>query len=215
MAQLSSENIVLLGTAYLPPIDYFVAMVSSGSVVLEQYENYTKQSYRNRCKIFASDGVLSLTIPVINSGNNTPIRDIQIDYSKKWLPQHKMALVSAYRSSPFFEYYQDDIFGVLDVREKYLFDLNFRLIEVIKENIGIDKAISLSDGYVPGQELDQCVSDMRESIHPKKESPIFSGSQKQKPYYQVFSQKYGFVGGLSIVDLLFNEGPESYRFLKI
>ena len=211
----NSDTTALLSTAYFPPIDYFVAIANSGNVVLEQCENYSKQSYRNRCNIFACDGVLSLTIPVVTSGNNTPVREVKIDYSKKWLLQHKRALVSAYMSSPFFEYYQDDIFGVLDSGEKYLFDLNTRLTDVLMENLGIRKTISLSEDYIPSSLVGDGVADFRGAIHPKKVSPIFGEELKQKPYYQVFSQKYGFISGLSVLDLLFNEGPEACRFLKI
>lgn len=211
----NSDTVALLSTAYFPPIDYFVAIVNSGNAVLEQCENYSKQSYRNRCNIFACDGVLSLTIPVVTSGNNTPVREVKIDYSKKWLQQHKRALISAYMSSPFFEYYQDDIFEVLESGEKYLFDLNCRLTDVLLENLGIRKTISLSEDYIPSSLLGEGIADFRESIHPKKVSPIFGEDIKQKPYYQVFSQKYGFMSGLSALDLLFNEGPEAYRFLKI
>lgn len=211
----SSDRTALLSSAYFPPVDYFVAIVNSGSVVVEQYENYSKQSYRNRCNIFACDGVLSLTIPVVTLGNNTPIREVKIDYSKKWLQQHKRALVSAYMSSPFFEYYQDDIFSVLESGEEYLFDMNLKLMDVIMENMGISKNIQLSLDYIQSKLLDSSIADYRERIHPKKVSPIFCDGIKQKPYYQVFSQKYGFISGLSVLDLLFNEGPESYRFLKI
>lgn len=211
---MSSDRSVLLGTAYFPPVDYFVAIADNAGVRIEQWENYVKQSYRNRCKIFACDGVLSLTIPVLNSGNNTPIRDIKIDYSKKWLQQHKRALVSAYMSSPFFEYYQDDIFKVLDKGEKYLFDLNMGLMEVLMENIGIDKSLDLTSEYIHPFDLPKDTVDLRESIHPKKVSPIFGDLEKQKPYYQVFSGKYGFISGLSILDLLFNEGPEAETYLR-
>jgi hypothetical protein len=116
--------------------------------------------------------VLSLTIPVLSSGNNTPVRDVKIDYSKKWVLQHKRALVSAYMSSPFFEYYQDDIFKVLDSGEKYLFDLNMRLMEVLMENLEITAELTLSQDFVPQGLVSDQVLDFRESIHPKKESPI-------------------------------------------
>jgi hypothetical protein len=211
----NKDATALLSTAYFPPVEYFVAMVNNKRVKLEQYESYSKQSYRNRCNIFASDGTLSLTIPVITAGNNTPIRDIKIDYSKKWLLQHKRALVSAYMSSPFFEYYQDDIFNVLESGEEYLFDMNCRLMDVLMDNLGIAPEISLTDEYVPASLLESDVLDYRESIHPKKVSPIFGKEIEEKPYYQVFSQKYGFISGLSILDLLFNEGPEACRYLKI
>lgn len=211
----NSDKCALLSTAYFPPIDYFAAIANFSEVKLESCENYVKQSYRNRCKIFACDGVLSLTIPVLNIGNNAPVRDVKIDYSKKWLLQHKRALVSAYMSSPFFEYYQDDIFGVLDKGEKYLFDLNIRLLDVLMDNLGISKGVRLTDEYVATESLPDNIIDFRESIHPKKPTPVFVDGCKQKPYYQVFVQKYGFVDGLSILDLLFNEGPEAVTYLKI
>ncbi|MBO5803891.1 MAG: WbqC family protein [Bacteroidales bacterium] len=211
----SSDSAVLLSTAYFPPIDYFVAIANGGDVRLEQYENYCKQSYRSRCNIFACDGVLSLTIPVVTSGNNTPIREVKVDYTKKWLQQHTRALVSAYMSSPFFEYYQDDIFGVLESGEKYLFDLNCKLMDLLMENLGLNREITLTDEYIPTHLLQDNVLDYRERIHPKKGSPIFTDEVKQKPYYQVFSQKYGFVSGLSVLDLLFNEGPQASTFLRI
>ena len=215
MPLLNSEKTALLSTAYFPPIDYFVALAGGKGAVIEQWENYQKQRYRNRCKIFACDGVLSLTIPVLTFGNNTPIRDVKIDYSKKWLLQHKRALVSAYMSSPFFEYYQDDIFNILDSGEKYLFDLNMRLLEVLMENLEITRRPSLSSDYIPHNLISDDILDFRESIHPKKGSPVYAPDEKQKPYYQVFSQKYGFISGLSVLDLLFNEGPQAGSFLRI
>lgn len=214
MVQLNSDRPVLLGSAYFPPVDYFVAMANSASAEIEQCESYVKQSYRNRCKIFACDGVLSLTIPVLNLGNNAPVRDIRIDYSKKWLLQHKRALVSAYMSSPFFEYYQDDIFRVLDKGEKFLFDLNMELTQVLMENIGIEKPVSLTREYLHPASSADGITDLRESIHPKKGSPVFGEWANQKPYYQVFSGKYGFIPGLSVLDLLFNEGPEAETYLR-
>lgn len=211
----SSDTSVLLSTAYFPPIDYFVAIANGGEVRLEQCESYSKQSYRSRCNIFACDGVLSLTIPVVTSGNNTPIRDVKVDYTKKWLQQHTRALVSAYMSSPFFEYYQDEIFAVLESGEKYLFDLNCRLLDILMENLGLNKGIVLTEDYLPSHLIGGDVLDYRDKIHPKKGSPIFTEELKQKPYYQVFSQKYGFVSGLSVLDLLFNEGPQASSFLRI
>lgn len=210
-----SSMSILLSSAYFPPVDYFAAIANcEGDVMLESCENYIKQSYRNRANIFACDGVLSLTIPVVHSGN-TPITDIGIDYSKKWLQQHQRALISAYRSSPFFEYYQDEIFEILESGEKSLFVLNLKLTELLLENFQIDKRIVLTHEYLHPCTLDHSVIDYRESIHPKKGSPIYSNGSKQKPYYQVFSQKYGFISGLSALDLLFNEGPQAGEFLKI
>lgn len=206
---------ILLSSAYFPPIDYFYAMASSKETVVEGCENYQKQSYRNRCSIFASDGVLSLTIPIIKAPAHTCIKDIKIDYFYPWLIQHKRAIISAYRNSPFFEYYQDDIFAILDAKEEFLFDLNLKLTELLAGLCGFKASISISKEYISTGEPDAGFCDLRGSIHPKKDSPIFKGEKSLKPYYQVFSDKWGFKQNLSIIDLLFNEGPNSISFLKI
>lgn len=205
----------ILSSAYFPPIDFFVAMLNSPMVEIEQHENYIKQSYRNRTKILSSNGILSLSLPVVGGGNGHPIKDIKIDYSSKWVGEHKRALLSAYMSSPFFEYYSDDIFSIIDKKPTFLFDLNLEIIEYIVEAINCGVKYRLTEQYLSAKELDSQTVDYRETIHPKKGSPIFAGDIKQKPYYQVFSQKYGFVSGLSVVDLLFNEGTESYKYLLL
>lgn len=206
---------VLLSTAYFPPIDYFVAMAASSEAVVEGCENYQKQSYRNRCSIFASDGILNLTIPVVKVPPHTSIREMKIDYFYPWLLQHKRAIISAYRNSPFFEYYQDDIFAILDAKETFLFDLNMKLTELLCSLCGFKANISISNDYCPKGQTSEDVLDLRGEIHPKRESPIFTPEKNLKPYYQVFSDKWGFKSNLSILDLLFNEGPNAISFLKI
>lgn len=216
----------LLSTAYFPPIEYFAAIANSVRAEIESGEMYQKQSYRTRCHIYGANGLLVLTLPVLRSAakeNGTgshklPTSQLKIDYSKPWLLQHKRALEAAYMSSPFFEYYMDDIYGILDSGEESLLTLNTRLTHKIAELIGIETPIVLNDGEFiqPGSEelASRKISDFRESVHPKRDSGLLERLKLNKPYWQVFTGKQGFVQNLSILDLLFNEGPNSISFLE-
>lgn len=217
----------LLSTAYFPPVEYFAAIANSKKVIVEKCEMFQKQSYRTRCHIYSANGLLVLTLPVkrdipVSRINNSEggktthkqfIDKVQIDYSKPWILQHKRALEAAYMTTPFFEYYKDDIFAVLDSEEPFLFDLNQRLIVLFNELIGISTPMGFTSDWV------ECppagCSDLRAAIHPKSKEPnILERMQIIKPYYQVFSDKQGFIPNLSILDLLCNEGPNSISFLK-
>lgn len=204
----SSDNIPLLGTAYLPPVEYFHLLASYPSVAVEACESYQKQSYRNRCLIYSASGLQALQIPVCHDNIKTvPVSGIYIDYSREWLHQHRIAIISAYRSSPFFEYYWDGIDAILQSRPAKLFDLNLALTRHIATEMGLRCTITPTDRFVQ----DAGPLDFRNRIHPKsKKGPIFNS----KPYYQIFSQKSGFISNLSIIDLLFHEGPQAADFLK-
>ncbi len=195
-------NNIILSTAYFPPIDYFSAIVNADSIFLESAESYIKQSYRNRFKIYSANGAISLSIPTHKSNS---VLTTEIDYSKPWVQQHKKALISAYNSSPFFEYYEEEIFDLLDKNETSLFKLNYSIILKMMELIGIKKDINLTSEF---QHKINHTLDYRNSIHPKIDSPIIN-----KPYYQIFSNKYGYIPNLSIVDLIFHEGPNSISYL--
>lgn len=215
----------LLSTAYLPPIEYFVAIANSGRVEIECGEMYQKQSYRTRCHINGANGLLVLTLPVLRSAakgeessHKIPVAQLKIDYSKPWLLQHKRALEAAYMSSPFFEYYMDDLYAVLDSGEESLLAMNTRLVHTISELIGIQTPIVMSDGnfIAPGSDLlqERGISDFRDSIHPKKPALLMERLKMNKPYWQVFTNKQGFVPNLSVLDLLFNEGPNTISYLE-
>ena len=216
---------LLLETAFMPPVSYFAAIaeeftLSYGRVVslvparlrLEACENYQKQSYRNRCRISAAGGVESLTLPVVHEGGTSslPIREIRVDWSRDWLPRMERAIVSAYESSPYFEYYRDSLFDILESRPEKLFDLNIRLIHYFLGKIGISADIDFSTEYERPGETAPGIRDLRGIIHPKRPSIL----QTEKPYWQVFAAKYGFKSDLSVMDLLFNEGPDSISYLK-
>ena len=227
----------LLSTAYFPPVSYFAAMaqemgglvlrtrgenntLTPATVYLEACENFQKQSYRNRCYFYGADGVQSLQVPIIHEGgtHKQPISEIRIDWSKPWLLQHKRAIISAYRTSAYFEYYQDELFAILDSQIERLFDLNLALIRFFIEKTGIAVDLRMTEDYSRDctelSEREVACEDLREAIHPKRPNTILEDADLKKPYFQVFAQKHGFQSDLSIMDLLFNEGPESILYLK-
>ncbi len=208
---------VLLSTAYLAPVSYYACLLHSRQVLVEQHEHYHKQSYRNRCTIVAANGTMDLSIPV-KALNDQPVREVQIDYSKPWQRRHWLSLEAAYRSTPFFEYCQDDLkpfFQRDDIR--LLFDFNAALQDRICSLLGFAPKLCYTDTYRLPQEkevLTEDVLDWREAIHPKKELPAALSSHYCSPrYMQVFEPQVPFVADASIVDLLFNEGPEALRLL--
>lgn len=216
---------LLLETAFMPPVSYFAAIaeeftLSYGRVVslvparlrLEACENYQKQSYRNRCRIYAAGGVENLTIPVVHEGgiSSLPIREIKVDWDRDWLPRMERAIVSAYESSPYFEYYRDSLFSILEVRPERLFDLNLSLLRYFLGKMGIAADIDFTAEYERPGETAPDIRDFRGIIHPKRPSIL----QMEKPYWQVFAAKYGFKSDLSVMDLLFNEGPDSLSCIK-
>ena len=192
---------VLLCSAYLPPISFFTAINSGGDVLIEQYDNYCKQTYRNRCRIATAGGVQTLTIPVVKSDNPKQLmKDVRISDHGEWRRQHWNALESAYMNSPFFMYYQDDFHPFYEKKYEFLIDFNTELTLRIMELAGIKKNIRLTESYCKkGENL----LDFRHMVNPGTNEP-----ENCRPYWQVFKQKYGFIGNLSAIDLLFNMGPE-------
>ena len=195
---------ILLSSAYLPPVSFFTAINSGGDVLIEQYDNYCKQTYRNRCRIATAGGVQSLTIPVVKS--DTPkqlMKDVRISDHGEWRRQHWNALESAYMNSPFFMYYQDDFRPFYEKKYEFLIDFNTELTLRIMELAGIKKDLRMTGSYGKTESGYQGISDYRGLIEPGKGEPA-----NPKSYWQVFKQKYGFLPNLSAVDLLFNMGPE-------
>ena len=197
------EN-TLLCSAYLPPVNFFTAIKSGGDVLIEQYDNYCKQTYRNRCRIATAGGVQTLTIPVVKSESPKQLmKDVRISDHGDWRRQHWNALESAYMNSPFFMYYQDDFRPFYERRIEFLIDFNTQLTELILKLAGMDKKIKLTESY---SRPTQGINDLRQLIDPQQTS-------QNRPYWQVFKQKYGFQSNLSAVDLLFNMGPEFPLYL--
>lgn len=202
------KETVYLSTAYLGPIQQYAKMVQYPVVYLECCENYVKQTYRNRCTIAAANGPLSLSVPIIKPDSLKCLtKDIRISDHGNWRHLHWNALCSAYNMSPFFEYYADDFAPFYEKRFAFLLDFNEQLRELICNLLDITPDIRQTETYEP-----TVSHDCRESIQPRHPSP--DPDFTPRPYYQVFQEKFGFQPNLSIVDLLFNMGPESILFLQ-
>ena len=193
---------MVLSTAWFPPSEFFALLAKNSTVYLEACESYRKQTWRNRCRILTANGPMDLRVPVIHDGARL-ITDIRVDWSTDWLRQAEYAIDSAYYSSPFFIYYRDELFGLLDCRPETLWEMNLSVIGFFCRKIGIAPQILPTSDFVLSPE-----GDCRDLLSPKHPGP-----ETVRPYWQVFRDKFGFIPGLSIMDLLFNEGPESLSYL--
>ena len=192
---------VILPTAYMPSVEY-VARLLREECVIDLGENYVKRSERNRASILSANGVMQLTVHVENANRpRQPIREVRIDYSKRWQHQHWIAILSAYRSSPYYDYYGERFAKLYNREWKYLVDLNMAALEevcaILKRPVP-----RISEQYIEASELD---IDLR----PKKQSATFEAA----PYIQVFSDRFEFEPGLSIYDLIMCEGPAANEIL--
>lgn len=201
-------SIICLSTAYLAPVEYYSAFLKAEMAYLEHYDNYAKQTYRNRCHIAAANGQMVLTIPVEKTSSEKVLtRDVRISDHCDWQINHWRSIESAYNSTPFFEYYKDDLFPFYKKKWEFLWDFNMEIQTKILELLDLEPTIRLTENYK--QNLDETILDLRESIHPKKTFDVVL-----KPYYQVFELKNGFLPNLSIIDLLFNMGNESQLLIN-
>jgi hypothetical protein len=201
----------LLSTAYLGPIQYFSKFITLDSVIIEGYEHFPKQSYRNRCIIYGANGPLTLTVPVTKNKIKEYTHDIHIDYSTNWQKIHLKALESAYNSSPFFLYYIDEIKSIIQENHTHLFELNQSLTSLLCELIGLTPSISVTTEYINTIPLD--TQDFRECIHPKYRMHKTDSGFLAPEYRQVFENKHGFIENLSVIDMLFNMGPNCKTLL--
>lgn len=199
---------VYLSTAYLAPVEYYAKLYQFKTARVERMENYLKQSYRNRCIIAAANGPMSLTVPVEKGeAIKCLTKDIRISDHGNWRHLHWNTLVSAYNMSPFFPYYADDFAPFYEKHFEFLYDFNEALRQLICRLIDLDVEVDGTSDY-----LFEVNNDYRESIRPRH--PALDPEFQAVPYYQVFKEKFGFIPNLSIVDLLFNMGPESLIVLK-
>lgn len=202
------SNSIILPGHYLPPISYFhTIMRNDGALKIEQFESFPKQTYRNRTKIGTANGILELFIPIKHGrSEHRAMKEVQINYDHNWQRLHWTSIQTAYRSSPYFEYYEDDFRRFYEDKFENLLDYNVQQIELIFKILKIKKKIEFTDSYV--KEYEDAL-DFRNSIHPKKESVYIN----PKPYYQIFEDRTGFIPDLSIIDLIFNQGPQSKSYL--
>ncbi len=220
---------IYLSSAYLPPVQYFTKLASGGRCFVEQYENYVKQTYRTRCVIDSPNGMLALTIPVEKFDTaKCLMKDVRISEHDNWRHRHWQALTSSYFNSPFFEFYQDDFHPFYEKHWDFLFDFNEALVEKCCELIDISPSIQRTEGYLSADSMSDSpdgisdnsatedfvtAQDFRTSLSPKSDWR-HDREFVPKEYYQVFAHKHGFLPNLSIVDLLFNMGPESIIVLN-
>ena len=204
----------LFSTALFPPIEYFVHIINAEKVLIEQHESYIKQSYRNRFNIYSPNGLLPLTIPITKpNGNKTLIKDINISYHTNWQTLHWRSIETAYNSSPFMLYYQDEFSSFFCSKHENLLNFNTSLLKVLLDVIGIKKEVVLTEIFLSPDDIktNDEILDLRYTITPKQKD---DESITYPSYTQIFSQKFGFLPDLSIIDLLFNEGPSTIDYLN-
>lgn len=200
----------LLSSAYCAPVQWFQKLNRYDAVVVEQYDSFLKQTYRNRCIIATANGTQALTIPVEKSETEKCLmRDIRISDHGNWRRLHWNAFATAYGDSPFFDYYADDLRPFYEKHYAFLFDFNMQMTMKLCELLDITPNISASKEYV--KEMESGTDDFREIIRPKH--PLSDAAFTAKPYYQVYAQRHGFIPNLSILDLLFNMGNEAVFWL--
>lgn len=182
-------------------------MASAEEVVFEMEDNFVKQTYRNRTYIYGANGKLALIAPVIHSQKKRQkYRDVKIFNTENWQNHHWKSLLSAYRTSPFFEYYEDELQPLFEIKTTYILDFNLKCFEVICDCLQLDLNTSKTITF---QKSAKDNTDFRYLVNAKKEQ-----SQAFENYTQVFSSKHGFIPNLSILDLLFNEGPNALNYLE-
>ncbi|WP_438965702.1 WbqC family protein [Flavobacterium sp.] len=196
----------LLHPTYFPSISHYIAMVQADEIEFEFDDNFQKQTNRNRMYIYSANGLQLLNIPVKHSNNkHQKYKDVIIEDAFGWQKNHFKSLEASYRTSPFFEYFEDDIIPLFEKNHKFLLDLNFEAFEVVNACLGIHLPYTKTTEYF--HEAAQ-KKDLRFLVNGKKDTTLL------EPYKQVFDDKHGFINNLSILDLLFNEGRYALEYLK-
>ena len=206
---MSTPDTIIIELHYLPSIAYFAYLSSFRQVLIDINDPYSKQSYRNRCRINGANKIENLIIPVKGRDQKMKGSNVEIDYHQKWLNNHLRAIQSAYGKAPFFEYYAEDLFNVLQEKPKRLYELNRQLLTKCLELLELKIDIKFVENIEEFSE--KAVFNAKNVIHPKKtlsESELFS----PKKYFQVFGKN--FVPNLSVIDLIFCEGPGATRIIK-
>jgi len=203
---------VLLSTAYWPNLHYFFYVLRADEIIIEQFENYQKQSFRNRTQILSANRPLDLSIPVHKNGLKELVKDLHISYQENWQIRHWRAIISAYRNSPYFDYFEAEIEDFYLQPVSHLLDYNTKQLHLILKILKLKKNIQFSADY---EHAPEHVIDLRNSIHPKLDlnSDLLAAHTLAKPYYQTFESKFAFAPNLSILDLLFNKGLEAVEYL--
>ena len=197
---------ILIHPNYFPNIHQFTQIIKADNILFEVSDNYQKQTFRNRTYIYGANGKLGLFIPVIHTHKNRELfKDVKISYDSNWMDLHLKSLQSAYRSSPYFEYFEDDFIKLYSEKEKFLADFNIKCIRLISNLLDLDLDFKISNEYV---EKTNDIIDLRDLSNARKEKKIDTPK-----YIQVFESKHGYINNLSILDLIFSEGPNSVSLI--
>ena len=208
---MSATSTCLLSTAYWAPVQWFTKIVSHSQVLIEQFETFPKQSFRNRCALYGPNCVQTLQVPILKSDTHNPMtRDIRIAYQTPWQKNHFNTIRSLYKSSPFFDYYADDILPFYERRFDFLLDYNRAILEVCLKWLKMPDNTALTADYVHTPDC----PDYRNTIHPKQSHQSADPHFAPQPYTQVFGERFGLIPNLSIIDLVMNCGPEALQVLR-
>lgn len=197
----------LVHPAYFPSISQFVAMVQANEIWYEMEDNFQKQTNRNRMYIYSPNGLQLLNIPVKHTKNERKkYKDTMIENAFGWQKQHFKSLEAAYRTSPYFEYFEDDLLPIFEKKHKFMLDVNLQIHDILCDCLGIELKYNSTTEYI--KDVEENIVDYRPLINRKKDNNVFEA------YTQVFDDKHGFLNNLSILDLLFNEGRHAVDYLK-
>lgn len=198
---------ILIHPNYFPNIHQFTQIIKANNILFEVSDNYQKQTFRNRTYIYGANGKLGLFIPVIHTHKNRELfKDVKISYDSNWMDLHLKSLQSAYRSSPYFEYFEDDFIKLYSEKEKFLADFNIKCIKLISNLLDLDLDFKISNEYV---KKTNDIIDLRDLSNARKEKKI-----ETPKYIQVFESKHGYLNNLSILDLIFSEGTNSVLLMS-
>lgn len=199
-------NDILIHPSYFPSISHYVAIVNAGNLTLEVGDNYQKQTNRNRMFIYSPNGIQLLNIPIKHTKKpHQKIKDVKLETAFDWQKQHFKSLEAAYRTSPFFEYFEDELLPIFKQKHTFLLDLNLQTMELVSKCLQIKFSYDVTSEYF--HEITD-KTDLRNLINGKKDTAAFDS------YTQVFGDKHGYLNNLSILDLLFNEGKYALDYLK-
>jgi hypothetical protein len=202
------HNPAIFPLFYLPPVSYFSALNAQNyDFLIEKEEHFPKQTFRNRMRIYSPNGPLDLFLPVIKGSKyHTKMKDVRISYDFKWQRLHWLSLESCYRNSSYFEFYEDGLVPFYEKKYEFLFDYNLELLQWVFKQLKKDPQLQFTTEYMDNVPAE---SDFRSKLHFK--NPVQTAVAKE--YYQVFGDRSGFLPNMSIVDLLFSQGPQAKNFL--
>lgn len=201
---------VLTHPCYFGPIDLYAVIAQSEVVVMEKQDNYQKQTYRTRQYIYGANGKLLLNVPIKHRENKTDkhqkYKDIRIENAFKWQRLHWKSLEAAYRTSPFFEFYEDEFVGLFENKATFLMDFNLKCMEIVFECLDFNFDFKFTELF---ELTPEGYNDQRQLVNSKR-----SPGAELEEYIQVFQTKFGYISNLSILDLLFNKGPSALDYLQ-